>query len=1012
MLHNRVGSGGALRSAVVSRDRCMAQTSSAITFGPYRLDVSAAKLFRGDQAIALQPRPFAVLSYLAARPGLVVGREELITELWGGTHVTKAVLKVAVRAIREALDDAAGTPRYIETVGREGYRFIGAGIAMPPPQAAAPSRAAAAPAAAPTMVGRAQALATLQAGLGRAVAGARTIVFVSGEAGIGKTTLLDRFVSDIDPSGGIRVARGQCLEQYGEGEAYLPILEALGRLARDDDGGEVRDTLRHHAPTWVSQLAALAPASKPRRRRESPGAAPMPARMLREMADALEILTRDRPLVLVLEDLQWSDPSTVDLLAALARRRHPARLLVIGSLRPIERSAEESPLRGVQHDLQVKGLCDVVALEFLTRDDVAAYLERRFSGIPSAALARLAARVHAHTEGNALFMVNMLNDLVAGGMLAWRDGQWRIDPAIDAATDRLPTGLQELIGRGLHELDAPLRGVLEAASVVGDEFAVTAVAAALQADESAVEDACAQLASQGPFIVDTGIAEWPDGSVSGRYRFRHALYRRALYEGTVAARRVALHARIGRREEAGFGSRAPEHAAELAMHFSRGCLYPRALRFHELAAASALDRHAASEAVLHLGAALEALAHTPEGEERARRELDLAATRATLLMANQGYAAAETERAFARAHALCAAQPYGAQHDPVLRGLVSFHQVRAELDTARQLGLQLLHHAKERTDDNLLRVQAHYGQGTTLFHLGVLAGAQAHLETALQAYDAAAHRQHIRVYGGYDPGVACSFWLAWTLTLRGELDAAAQLERDGLQLAERQGDLFTLAYAHQAASVVRQLHSDWPASATSAAESIRLAEEHGFPYMLATATVSYGWALIMQGQMQDGIAHLRDGVAQVERTGAALVRPSYLGMLAAVDVMEGNPAQAPARLDEGIALAHQTGERVHEVALLVAKSQMLAAMGGRERRSTTASAAEECLHRAVEVAREQGARLFELRASVALARHLRERERAREARTLLSAAHAWFADHTPVAPEIVVARRLLEEMAP
>ncbi|MDX2171007.1 MAG: AAA family ATPase, partial [Deltaproteobacteria bacterium] len=855
-------------------------------------------------------------------------------------------------------------------------------------------------------------LAALTAALGRAVAGERRFVFVSGDAGIGKTTLLDRFVADVEAADGVRVGRGQCLEQYGEGEAYLPILEALGRLARDERGGEVRDTLRHHAPTWVPQLAALAPAARPGRRHETPAAgAPMPARMLREMADALEILSRDRPLVLVLEDLQWSDPSTVDLIAALARRRHPARLLVIGSLRPI---ADDSALRGVQHDLQAKGLCEILSLERLSRDEVAVYLERRFPGAAAAALGRLATRVHAHTEGHALFMVNLLNDLVSGGHLAWRDGQWRVDAEIDAATDRLPTGLQELIGRGLRELAPELRAVLEAASVVGDEFAVTAVAAALQADVAAVEDACAQLAAQGPFIVDAGIAEWPDESVSGRYRFRHALYRRALYEGIAAARRVALHGRIGHREEAGFGARAAEHAAELAMHFSRGCLYPRALRFHELAAASALDRHAAHEAVRHYGAALEALAHTPESPERARRELDLAATRATLLMASQGYAAPETERAFARAHALCAAQPPGPQHAPVLRGLVSFHQVRAELATARELGLQLLAHAKEHKPDHLLRVQAHYGQGTTLFHLGVLPGAQAHLETALRAYDAAAHAQHIRVYGGYDPGVACSFWLAWTLTLRGELDAAAQLERDGLQLAERHGEPFTLAYAHQAASIVRQLHGDWPSSAVSAGEAVRLAEEHGFPYMLATSTVSRGWALIMQGQSQQGIAQLRDGIALVERAGAALVRPSYLGMLAVADVMEGNPSAAPARLDEAIALSQQSGERVHEVALLVAKSQFLAAAGRERGRAAAAAAdaAEALLRGALELAREQGARLFELRAAVALARHWRERARAREARTLLSQVHAWFADHPPAAPEIIAARRLLDDMAP
>jgi predicted ATPase len=199
----------------------------------------------------------------------------------------------------------------------------------------------------------------------------------------------------------------------------------------------------------------------------------------------------------------------------------------------------------------------------------------------------------------------------------------------------------------------------------------------MQADPERVEDICEQLASQGSLIVDAGVAEWPDGSVSGRYRFRHALYRWVLYDGVAAARRVRLHRAVGRREEAGFGSRAADHAAELAMHFSRGHAHPRALHFHELAAAAALERHAGHEAAAHCAAALEALEHVPERSDRASRELALVVARATLLMAIQGYAAPATEQAFARAHALCGALPPGPQLYAVLRGLLSYHQVRA-----------------------------------------------------------------------------------------------------------------------------------------------------------------------------------------------------------------------------------------------------------------------------------------------------------------------------------------------
>jgi hypothetical protein len=428
----------------------MPQTTNGITFGPYRLDVDGARLWTGSDPVPLQPRPLAVLAYLAARPGAVVSRDELIAKLWAGTYVTKAVLKVAVRAVREALRDDADAPLYIETVGREGYRFIGfeAAGASPPPAAGA----------AVAVVGRAPDLAKLRAGLARAVAGARTIMFVTGEAGVGKTTLVDRFIEELGAAGSVCVARGQCLEQYGKGEAYLPFLEALGRLAREDETGELRDTLVRHAPAWVSQLAAL-DANPPARPRSGGAIATMPARMLREMADALEVYTQRRALVLVIEDLQWSDPSSVDLVDCIARRREPARLLVVGSLRPAELTGANHPLRGVRHELQAKGLCEEIALELLSRDDVAAYIEARFGGLSSSALRQLAARVYERTEGNALFMVNMVNDLATGGLLAWRDNRWHVDGAIDTATERIPGSLLELLGRVMRALTLPVRRV-------------------------------------------------------------------------------------------------------------------------------------------------------------------------------------------------------------------------------------------------------------------------------------------------------------------------------------------------------------------------------------------------------------------------------------------------------------------------------------------------------------------------------------------------------------------------
>ncbi|HLK10843.1 MAG TPA: AAA family ATPase [Candidatus Binatia bacterium] len=977
----------------------MAQAITAITFGPFRLDPYGARLWKDDQPVPLQPRPLAVLCYLATRPGVVVGRDELLRTLWAGTVVTRAVLKVAVRAIREALGDDADAPRFLETVGRDGYRFIGLD-----PVAARPRSGGPVPEATP-IVGRAGDLAILHGTFARAAAGSRRIVLVTGEAGIGKTTLIERFVAEV-ARGGTAAAWGQCLEQYGEGEAYLPVLEALGNLARGAAGAELSAVLRRHAPTWTSQLPGLAGEGRVAPRAGTTIAA-VPARMLREIADALEVFTRDQPLVLVLEDLQWSDPSTVDLLACLARRRGPARLMVIGSLRPADVIVHDHPLRAVRRELRAIGCCEEVALELLSMADVAAYLGARFAAGFPGEMRRLASWVHARTDGNALFMVNVVNDLVTRGVLARRDGRWRVVGPVETLPDRVPTGLRDLIARRLESLAPAVRRVLEVASVAGEEFAVAAVAAALAEDPEAVEEACETSAAQGALIAEAGVAEWPDGSVSGRYRFLHALYRHVLYEGVGAARRVRLHRAIGLREEVAFGPRAAERAAELAMHFTRGRDDARALRYHELSARAALDRHASQEAVAHLDAALVALARIPAAPDLAERERSLVVASATLLMSTRGYAAPETEQAFARARVLCDAAPATPELYSVLRGLVSYHHVRAELAEAARLGEVLLAHAADHPEDRALSVQAHYGHGATLFHTAAFAGARGHLEAALRDYDPATHREHVLVYGGYDPGVACSLWLAWTLALLGRLDEAVTLDRAGLALAERAGDAFTLAWARHAAGVTQQVFGDWAASEAASAEAARLAEEHGFPHVLGMATVNRGWALVMQGKPDLGIPVLRDGVAAVEATGAALLRPSYLGMLAAADAIEGNRRSALGRLDEGLAEVERTGERLHEGALLIAKSRLLAAGSDGRAVRTGADAAEACLRRALEVGRAQGAVLIALRAALALARHCEKRGRVAEARALLAAALAPFAAVRAVTPEVVAARRLV-----
>src|SRR5262249_4651612 len=262
----------------------------------------------------------------------------------------------------------------------------------------------------------------------RAARGARQLVFVSGEAGVGKTTVVAMSLARLAAEGEVRAVRGQCVEHTGEGEPYLPFLEALRQLGQGPARDQVRTVLQQYAPMWLAQLPGLvSEAELERLQGRLHGLTP--ARMLRELAEALEVLTADRLLVLLLEDLQWSDRSTVECLAYLAQRPEPARLLVLGTYRPVEVLLQGHPLRSMEQELGGRGQGDDLQLEFLSTADVAAYVAGRL-GRPVAAA--LPAFISARTDGNALFMVNIVEHLVQQGAVVRRAGQWTLREGAEA----------------------------------------------------------------------------------------------------------------------------------------------------------------------------------------------------------------------------------------------------------------------------------------------------------------------------------------------------------------------------------------------------------------------------------------------------------------------------------------------------------------------------------------------------------------------------------------------------
>jgi DNA-binding winged helix-turn-helix (wHTH) protein len=360
--------------------------TGTVEFGPFRLDPDNALLRRGSQSLELPPKAFAVLCHLAQRPGQLVTKNDLLDAIWGHRHVSESVLKTAVNAIRGALTDDPRQPTYIETIARRGDRFIAAIAAGDAPAAPAPAAliARADPdvpvAPASPLIGRTEALAWLDAHLAAAQRGEKQIVLVAGEAGIGKSTLIERFARQARAAG-VAVGTGQCIEQFGSGEAYLPVLDALALLCRGDGGALWADALRQVAPTWLAQLPWLSADADPARQRGEPAAA-APDRMVREFGALLDVVTPARGVVLVIEDLHWSDHATINLLAYLARRRGHGNWMLLASYRPTDIALSEHPLQALRQELRLHRLVAEQTLDTFSEQDVDAYLLERF-GAPA-----------------------------------------------------------------------------------------------------------------------------------------------------------------------------------------------------------------------------------------------------------------------------------------------------------------------------------------------------------------------------------------------------------------------------------------------------------------------------------------------------------------------------------------------------------------------------------------------------------------------------------------------------
>ncbi|MEO8052478.1 MAG: AAA family ATPase, partial [Acidobacteriota bacterium] len=573
-------------------------------FGPFRLDIPDQCLWRDKARIDLTPKVFAVLCHLVDHAGRLVTQDQLLEAIWPETYVQPEILRRYILELRKALGDDPKSPRFVETLPKRGYRF------MVPVEEVSPTYAPAAPAGGSGPVGRDSELAGLDGHLRHALQGQRRLVLVTGEAGVGKSTVLDAFEHRLAGHDGMRIARGQCVEGFGGKEAYYPILDAFGQLIRGPGAEGIIRILASQAPTWLIQFPLLKAEQREALQREILGATR--ERMVREICEALESLTAADPLAVILEDLHWADPSTLDLISALARRRGPSKLLVLGSYRPVDVILLQSPLKALRQDLVMHKLCFEIPLERLTEPDVAGYLAAEFSGDSPQGLAGL---IFRHSEGNPLFMTAIVSDLLKSGLLANEEKGLRLTAPLAKIVPGVPETLQQMLEIQAERLSEAEQRVLKSGSVAGRRFSAWAVAAMLDTGIAEAEDICESLTQRQQFLRPGRAAGVLGAAQSAHYEFRHSLYREALYRGAPEGQRVRWHRRLAERAEGLLqdptGITAPdaalELASELALHFEQGRDFERAARYLILSAENAGRRYAHRDAAAILEHALRLL---------------------------------------------------------------------------------------------------------------------------------------------------------------------------------------------------------------------------------------------------------------------------------------------------------------------------------------------------------------------------------------------------------------------
>jgi predicted ATPase len=672
------------------------------------------------------------------------------------------------------------------------------------------------------------------------------------------------------------------------------------------------------------------------------------------------------------EDLHWADPTTLELLHLYLEQMPTARMLAVLTVRP-----EFTPPWGARSHITQ------LTLSRLEHHYVGEMVEKVAKG--KALSQEILQQIVAKTDGVPLFVEELTKTVLE---------------SIEPIGSAIPATLHDALMARLDRMGSA-KEIAQLGATLGREFSYEVLRAVSPRKDTELQQALEKLV-EAEVLYQRGVDQ------QAHYLFKHVLIQDVAYQSLLKSTRQQYHQKIAQVLEEKFPETVATQPELLAHHYTEAGLIAQAIPYWQRAGQRATQRSANAEAISHLTKGLELLKTLPNTPERTQQELALQLTLGAPLIATKGYTVPEVEQAYTRALELCRQIGETPQLFPVLRGLQIFYLIRAEHKTARELGEQLLTLA-QRVQDPVFLLGAHFVLGQTLYFLGELAPAREHLEQGIALYDPQQYRS--LVWAGAHPGAQCLSYAALALWHLGYPDQSLKRSHEALALAQELSHPFSLAFAFASAAFLHQYHRAGQSSRERAEATIALSSDQGFPFWLAIATILRGWALAEQGQAEEGIGQIRQGMAAYWATGAEMFRPFYLALLAEAYGKGGQAEEGLSVLAEALEFVHKTGERYYEAELYRLRGELTLVQSSVQRlESSVQKEGEECFLKALDIARQQQAKSWELRAATSLARLWQQQGKTAEAHKLLSEVYNWFTEGFDT-KDLQEAKALLDELA-